>query len=43
VEGLVIKVSLLGKQLIKEEKNQILIRVAAGEDWSTFVEYANTQ
>jgi UDP-N-acetylmuramate dehydrogenase len=43
VEGLVIKVSLQGKEVIKKEKNQIFVRVAAGEDWSSFVEYANAQ
>ena len=43
VEGLVIKIGLKGKNVEREIENQIFVRVAAGENWSEFVEYANGQ
>jgi UDP-N-acetylmuramate dehydrogenase len=42
-EGIVIKINTQGIIVEKEENNHILVRVAAGEDWSKFVEYANAQ
>ncbi|MFA7298630.1 MAG: UDP-N-acetylmuramate dehydrogenase [Candidatus Absconditabacterales bacterium] len=31
--GLIIKVSLLGKEVVKEEGNTVYIKIGAGEDW----------
>ena len=38
-EGLVIKNSISGKEVIKEDKEKVTIRVGAGEDWDEFVGY----
>jgi UDP-N-acetylmuramate dehydrogenase len=42
-EGLVIKVSLKGIEVEGVEGCEVLVRASAGEDWSTFVNYANAQ
>ena len=36
-DGLVIKIDLKGKQVIKEEGNYVYIKAAAGENWHEFV------
>lgn len=36
-EWLVIKISLLGKKIIKEEDNKVYIKVGAGENWHDFI------
>jgi UDP-N-acetylmuramate dehydrogenase len=38
-DGIVIKVSTRGKEIIYEDKNEARIRVAAGEDWDGLVEF----
>lgn len=37
--GLVIKIGLLGKEIISSNKEKVLIKVAAGEDWPEFVHW----
>ena len=37
-DGIVIKIELKWKEVIKFEKNGVLVEVAAGENWSDFVE-----
>lgn len=38
-KGLVVKVANKGIEKIKEDKENVYLRVAAGEDWDSFVEY----
>jgi len=38
--GVVIKVSFSGKEVISESDSEVVIKVAAGENWHEFVEYA---
>ncbi len=38
-EGLVLKISLLGKEVIREDEENIWLKVQAGENWNTLVEY----
>lgn len=38
-EGLVLKVNLLGKEKIQEIEDFVWVKVAAGENWHSFVEY----
>ena len=38
-DGLVIKVELLGKEVIEEDDSTITLRVGAGENWHAFVMY----
>lgn len=42
-EGLVIKNNLLGKQVIKEDNNNVWVKVGAGENWHEFVLFAIDQ
>ena len=37
-DGIVVKIETKGKEILKSEDNSILIEVAAGENWSDFVE-----
>lgn len=37
--GLVIKVSLMGVEVISEDANYVVVKAAAGEDWDQFVNY----
>jgi UDP-N-acetylmuramate dehydrogenase len=37
--GTVIKISTQGKEIIKEDEEFVLLKVAAGEDWDDLVEY----
>lgn len=37
--GLVVRMALKGIDLVEETPDQVLIRAAAGEDWTSFVEY----
>ena len=36
-DGIVLKIELKWKKIIKSEKNEVIIEVAAGENWSDFV------
>jgi UDP-N-acetylmuramate dehydrogenase len=38
-EGLVIKISITGKEIVEETDKTVIIKVGAGEDWDEFVEY----
>jgi UDP-N-acetylmuramate dehydrogenase len=38
-DGLVIRVCTKGKEIIKEDEDEVQLRVAAGEDWDGLVEY----
>ncbi|MCS6796513.1 MAG: UDP-N-acetylmuramate dehydrogenase [Raineya sp.] len=38
-EGLVLKISLFGKKIIKEDENHLWLKVQAGENWNELVEY----
>ncbi|PKQ69934.1 UDP-N-acetylmuramate dehydrogenase [Raineya orbicola] len=38
-EGIVLKVSLLGKEIIREDSENVWLKVQAGENWNTLVEY----
>lgn len=40
VDGLVLKNELRGIELIREDEHYVYVRVGAGENWHTFVEYA---
>ena len=37
-DGIVVKIEIKWKEIIKSENNQVIIEVAAGENWSDFVE-----
>lgn len=37
--GVVLKINLKGKSIVKEDENNIFIKVAAGENWHEFVTY----
>jgi UDP-N-acetylmuramate dehydrogenase len=37
--GIVIKVSILGKQIVKEDENNVIIEISAGENWHDIVTY----
>ncbi len=39
-EGIVVKISLLGKKIITEDNNSLLLEVSAGENWHELVTYA---
>jgi UDP-N-acetylmuramate dehydrogenase len=39
ISALVIKMNTLGKEVIKENDDEVYLRVAAGEDWDGLVEY----
>jgi UDP-N-acetylmuramate dehydrogenase len=41
--NLFLKMSILGKEILKEDNDSVLVRVAAGENWHQFVEYAVSQ
>lgn len=41
--GLVIKNEIMGKQIISENDREVIVRVGAGEQWDSFVEYAVSQ
>jgi UDP-N-acetylmuramate dehydrogenase len=38
-DGIVVKIGTKGKELIKSDNGAVLIEVAAGENWSDFVEW----
>ena len=38
-DGLIIKISILGKEILSENKNAVLLKIGAGEDWIRLVEY----
>lgn len=38
-DGMVIKISLLGKKVLEEDNNKILLEVGAGENWHDLVTY----
>jgi len=38
-DGLVIKMSILGKQIISEDESSVLLKTGGGEDWAEFVKY----
>jgi UDP-N-acetylmuramate dehydrogenase len=38
-DGLVLKIDLKGKTIVKKEKESVDIKVASGEDWDKFVRY----
>lgn len=37
--GLVIKISILGREIVDQDDKNISLRIGAGEDWHSFVEY----
>jgi UDP-N-acetylmuramate dehydrogenase len=37
--GTILKISTRGKEIIKEDEEEVRLRVAAGEDWDSLVEY----
>lgn len=37
--GLVVKISIKGKEILSENNNFILLKIGAGEDWTELVEY----
>ena len=39
VDGLVVKIDILGIEEVKEDNTHIYVRVGAGENWHSFVEY----
>jgi UDP-N-acetylmuramate dehydrogenase len=39
ISGMVIKVNTYGKEILKEDDEEIQLRVASGEDWDSLVEY----
>jgi UDP-N-acetylmuramate dehydrogenase len=41
--GIVVKISTHGKQVIKESEDEVYLKVAAGEDWDGLVEYCVKQ
>lgn len=38
-DGLVVKMSISGKEVIAEDENSVLLKVAGGEDWEELVDY----
>ncbi|MDB4303893.1 UDP-N-acetylmuramate dehydrogenase, partial [Desulfosarcina sp.] len=38
-KGLVVKINILGKQIVAEDEDYIYIKAGAGEDWDEFVKY----
>ena len=38
-EGMVVRISLSGKEVLEQTADYTLVRVAAGEDWGEFVQY----
>jgi UDP-N-acetylmuramate dehydrogenase len=38
-DGLVLKIDLKGKEIVKEDKQSVKIKVASGENWDKFVRY----
>jgi UDP-N-acetylmuramate dehydrogenase len=38
-DGLVIKISIKGKEILSEDNTAVLLKVGAGEDWTELVEY----
>ena len=38
-DGLVVKVEILGKEIIREDEESVTLRVGAGENWHAFVMY----
>jgi UDP-N-acetylmuramate dehydrogenase len=42
-KGLVIKMMIKGKEILKSDEENVFIKVAAGENWHEFVEYAVDQ
>ncbi|MCF7835166.1 UDP-N-acetylmuramate dehydrogenase [Candidatus Gracilibacteria bacterium] len=38
-DGLVVKNEMMGKEIIKEEGNDVQVRIGAGEDWPEFVDW----
>lgn len=38
-DGIVLKIALKGKEVVKEDKQTVSIKVASGEDWDEFVRY----
>jgi len=38
-DGLIIKISILGKEVLSENSNSVLLKVGAGEDWTRLVKY----
>jgi UDP-N-acetylmuramate dehydrogenase len=38
-EGLVIKINLKGIEVVEENKSEVLVKAAAGEDWDQFVNF----
>lgn len=38
-DGIIVKISILGKEIISEDNNNVLLKVNAGEDWTKLVEY----
>ncbi len=39
VNGTVVKISTRGREVIREDENEVYLRVAAGEDWDGLVKY----
>lgn len=39
-EGLVIKIAILGKEIINENEDEVTVKTGAGENWHEFVKYA---
>ena len=39
-DGLVIKISILGKEILSEDDNSVLLKIGAGEDWCDLVKWS---
>src|SRR6185369_10864997 len=42
-DGLVVKVELLGKEIVREDDNTVTLKVGAGENWHAFVMHCVAQ